>query len=182
MPGTRRSSLVGAVLLVALGLFFLYSQLSAGPGSLAAVVPLLARPADFFGCGKSLGPPQAAGCLAIRWRLAQRRRDCRYSAPDHRRNCAELPDACATNSHVETIDRRGSEPVQVHIQMPAGELKLSGGASKLMEADFNYDEAEGKPRDLLPRIGRHRSARHHAAREKVPHGPSPQRLGPALSE
>ena len=46
---------------------------------------------------------------------------------------------------VETIDRQGSEPVQVHIQMPAGGLKLSGGASKLMEADFNYDQAEGKP-------------------------------------
>ena len=29
--------------------------------------------------------------------------------------------------------------------MPAGELKLSGGANQLMEADFNYDEAEGKP-------------------------------------
>jgi len=46
---------------------------------------------------------------------------------------------------VETIDRQGSEPVQVHIRMPAGELKLSGGASKLMDADFDYDEAEGKP-------------------------------------
>ena len=29
--------------------------------------------------------------------------------------------------------------------MPAGELRVSGGATKLMEADFNYDEAEGKP-------------------------------------
>jgi N-terminal domain of toast_rack, DUF2154 len=46
---------------------------------------------------------------------------------------------------VEAIDRQGSEPVRVHIQMPAGELKLSGGAKQLMEADFNYDEAEGKP-------------------------------------
>ena len=45
----------------------------------------------------------------------------------------------------EAIDRQGSEPVRVHIQMPAGEMKLSGGAGKLMEADFNYDQAEGKP-------------------------------------
>ncbi len=29
--------------------------------------------------------------------------------------------------------------------MPAGELKLSGGANRLMEADFDYDEAEGRP-------------------------------------
>ena len=40
--------------------------------------------------------------------------------------------------------------------MPAGELKLSGGANKLMEADFNYDEAEGKPEASYQRIGRHR--------------------------
>ena len=46
---------------------------------------------------------------------------------------------------VQAIDRQGSEPVRAHIQMPAGELKVSGGATKLMEADFNYDEAEGKP-------------------------------------
>ena len=43
---------------------------------------------------------------------------------------------------VQAIDRQGSEAVRVHIKMPAGELKLSGGANKLMEADFNYDEAE----------------------------------------
>ena len=46
---------------------------------------------------------------------------------------------------VEVVDKQGSESVRVHIQMPAGEMKLSGGASRLMEADFNYDTAEGKP-------------------------------------
>ena len=46
---------------------------------------------------------------------------------------------------VQAIDRQGSEPVRAHIQMPAGELRVSGGATKLMEADFNYDEAEGTP-------------------------------------
>jgi hypothetical protein len=29
--------------------------------------------------------------------------------------------------------------------MAAGELKVAGGASKLLEADFDYSEAEGKP-------------------------------------
>ena len=54
--------------------------------------------------------------------------------------------------NIQAIDRQGSEPVRAHIKMPAGELRVSGGATKLMEADFNYDEAEGKP-ELPPRMG-----------------------------
>lgn len=145
MPGTRRSSLVGAVLLVALGLFFLYSNFRPGLDPW----PLLSRYWPvlliFLGLGKvwdHLRPrdaSQAGGAwlgggeiavilllviagIALSFQTASRR----------------IHD-------LETIDRQGSEPVQVHIQMPAGDLKLSGGASRLMEADFNYDEAEGKP-------------------------------------
>ncbi len=145
MPGTRRSSLVGAVLLVALGLLFLYSNFRPGLDPwplLSRYWPLLLI---FMGLGKVwdqfrsrdnsqagrawLGGGEIAVILllviagiALSFQTASRR----------------LHD-------VEAIDRQGSEPVRVHIQMPAGELKLSGGANKLMEADFNYDEAEGKP-------------------------------------
>jgi len=145
MPGTRRSSLVGAVLLVALGLLFLYSNFRPGLDPW----PLLSRYWPvlliFLGLGKVwdqfrardssqagrawLGGGEIAVILllvvagiALSFQTASRR----------------LHD-------VEAIDRQGSEPVRVHIQMPAGELKLSGGANQLMEADFNYDEAEGKP-------------------------------------
>ena len=145
MPGTRRSSLVGAVLLVALGLFFLYSNFRPGLDPW----PLLSRYWPvlliFLGLGKvwdHLRPrdaSQAGGAwlgggeiavilllliagIALSWQTASRK----------------IHD-------VETVDRQGSEPVQVNIQMPAGEMKLSGGAGKLLEADFNYDEAEGKP-------------------------------------
>ena len=145
MPGTRRSSLVGAVLLVALGLLFLYSNFRPGLDPwplLSRYWPLLLiflglgkvwdqfRPRDSSQAGRAwLSGGEIAVILllvvagiALSFQTASRR----------------LHD-------VEAIDRQGSEPVRVHIQMPAGELKLSGGANKLMEADFNYDEAEGKP-------------------------------------
>lgn len=145
MPGTRRSSLVGAVLLVALGLLFLYSNFRPGLDPwplLSRYWPLLLiflglgkvwdqfRPRDSSQAGRAwLSGGEIAVILllvvagiALSFQTASRR----------------LHD-------VEAIDRQGSEPVRVHIQMPAGELKLSGGANQLMEADFNYDEAEGKP-------------------------------------
>ncbi|HEX2711754.1 MAG TPA: toast rack family protein [Candidatus Acidoferrales bacterium] len=47
---------------------------------------------------------------------------------------------------VESIDRQGADSVRVHIEMSAGQLKLSGGASKLLEATFDYSNAEWKPK------------------------------------
>jgi hypothetical protein len=145
MPGTRRSSLVGAVLLVALGLLFLYSNFRPGLDPwplLSRYWPLLLislglgkvwdqfRPRDSSHAGRAwLGGGEIAVILllvvagiALSFQTASRR----------------IHD-------VQAIDRQGSEPVRAHIKMPAGELKVSGGATKLMEADFNYDEAEGKP-------------------------------------
>ena len=45
----------------------------------------------------------------------------------------------------ESVDAQGAESVSVSIEMPAGELRLSGGAAKLLDADFDYTQAEGKP-------------------------------------
>ncbi len=145
MPGTRRSSLVGADLLVALGLFFLYSNFRPGLDPW----PLLSRYWPvlliFLGLGKvwdHLRPRDASqaggawlggGEIAVILLLLIAG------------IALSLQTASRKIHDVETVDRQGSEPVRVHIQMPAGELKLSGGASKLMEADFNYDQAEGKP-------------------------------------
>jgi len=145
MPATRRSSLVGAVLLVALGLLFLYSNFRPGLDPwplLSRYWPLLLI---FLGLGKvwdqfrSRDSSQAGrawlggGEIAVILLLVVAGIALSFQTASRR-----LRD-------VEAIDRQGSEPVRVHIQMPAGELKLSGGANKLMEADFNYDEAEGKP-------------------------------------
>ena len=45
----------------------------------------------------------------------------------------------------EAVDLGGATPVRVEIEMGAGELDVSGGAAKLLEADFTYNVAELKP-------------------------------------
>ncbi|HXN23501.1 MAG TPA: toast rack family protein [Candidatus Dormibacteraeota bacterium] len=45
----------------------------------------------------------------------------------------------------EVVELQDAESVRAAIHMPAGELKISGGASKLLEADFDYAESEGDP-------------------------------------
>jgi hypothetical protein len=45
----------------------------------------------------------------------------------------------------QTVERGAAESVRADIEMGAGELKISGGANKLLEATFDYTEAEGKP-------------------------------------
>jgi N-terminal domain of toast_rack, DUF2154 len=45
----------------------------------------------------------------------------------------------------EAVDLGGTTPVRVEIEMAAGELDVSGGAAKLLEADFTYNVAELKP-------------------------------------
>lgn len=47
---------------------------------------------------------------------------------------------------VEAVERQGAESVRIQIEMGAGELTVAGGANKLLEADFRYSEAEGKPK------------------------------------
>ena len=145
MPGNRRSSLVGAFLLVGLGLLFLYSNFRPGLDPwplLSRYWPLLLV---LLGLGKlwdhfRRDDPQASKAwlsgreIAIILFLVVLGIG------------LSLRTASRHVHEVEAIDRQGSESVQVHLQMPAGELKLSGGTSRLMEADFKYDEAEGKPK------------------------------------
>lgn len=45
----------------------------------------------------------------------------------------------------EAIELQGAELVRASIEMPSGELRVAGGASKLLEADFDYAESEGEP-------------------------------------
>lgn len=55
--------------------------------------------------------------------------------------------------HAESMERQGAESVRVHINMGAGELKVAGGANKLLEATFDYSEAEGKPKVAYEVVG-----------------------------
>jgi len=45
----------------------------------------------------------------------------------------------------ETVELGGATSVRVEIEMAAGDLDVSGGAAKLLEADFTYNVAELKP-------------------------------------
>jgi hypothetical protein len=45
-----------------------------------------------------------------------------------------------------SIQRENVKSVRVHLMMGAGELKVSGAADALMEADFSYNVSEWKPR------------------------------------
>jgi len=45
----------------------------------------------------------------------------------------------------KAVELQGAKSVSAHIEMPAGELDLSGGSSRLLDADFHYDPYEGTP-------------------------------------
>ena len=143
----RRGSIVGALLLVGLGALFLYANLRGlNPWPLVSRWwPLLLI---LLGLGKlwdhfrQRSHPDAAGTAGLSggviavlivlllFGIALRRE--RGTQRNVRRS--------------ETIERQGAESVRVRIEMPAGELRLAGGANKLLEADFDYSEAEGKPK------------------------------------
>jgi len=54
-------------------------------------------------------------------------------------------DAGPTQRESKSIDLDKSEMVRTDLKMAAGELRISGGASKLMEADFAYNVPPWKP-------------------------------------
>jgi hypothetical protein len=54
-------------------------------------------------------------------------------------------DAGPTQRESKSIDLDKSEMVRTDLKMAAGELRISGGASKLMEADFAYNIPQWKP-------------------------------------
>ena len=146
MPGNRRSSLVGAFMLIALGLLFLYSNFRPGLEPWLVVSRYWPLILVFLGLGqlwdhfRGQSNPQAKRPwlsgreLAVLLLLAILGIGLTFGI------------ASRHVHDVEALDRQGSEPVQVHIAMPAGELKVSGGANRLMEADFKYAEIEGKPK------------------------------------
>ena len=45
----------------------------------------------------------------------------------------------------QSIDLQGAKRVSADIDMPAGLLRLSSGSNKLLDANFDYDDSDGKP-------------------------------------
>ena len=45
----------------------------------------------------------------------------------------------------QSVELQGAKTVSADLEMPAGNLKLSGGSAKLLDANFRYRNSEGKP-------------------------------------
>ena len=143
----RRGSIGGALVLIAVGFFFLYVNLRPDLDAWSIVSQWWPLILIFWGLGKMIdylwarqhpeatrggisGGTVALLVLAVIFGLALTR------GWGSRRMIHE----------VQTVERQGAESVSAKIDMPAGNLDISGGAGRMFEADFDYSEAEGKPR------------------------------------
>ncbi len=55
--------------------------------------------------------------------------------------------ALAADSHdTQTVELQGAKAVDMDLNIPAGELTLAGGSSRLMDADFRYVHNQEKPK------------------------------------
>jgi len=45
----------------------------------------------------------------------------------------------------KSVEAQGADTVRMSVDMPAGDLRIAGGAAKLLDADFDYSESEGRP-------------------------------------
>lgn len=148
-PPRRRGSLFWALLLIVLGLVFLYANLRPewNPWPLISrywpvllIVYGLGRLWDALRAPAASTPgsppPRRHGgeifaifvvILLLAFAAAGSRR---FSRIEH---------------SAQTVDAQGAQSVRVNIEMPAGELTVSGGAAKLLEGDFNYAESDGQP-------------------------------------
>jgi hypothetical protein len=59
--------------------------------------------------------------------------------------CGRRAQVGELQSESQSVELRGDKSVDVNIDFGAGDLKVTSGASKLLEADFNYNVAELKP-------------------------------------
>src|SRR5713226_2958252 len=135
----RRGSVVGAVLLVGLGVLFLYANLKGlNPWPLVSqwwpAILILLGLAKLWDHFRLQSHPEASGAswlsggviavvillLVFGVALSHGVRTGR----DHH--------------EAEYVEQRGAESVRVRIGMHAGQLSLSGGANRLLEAEFDY--------------------------------------------
>jgi hypothetical protein len=143
----RRGSIGGALVLIAVGVAFLYLNLRPDLDAWSIVRQWWPLILIFWGLGKMLDyfwtrrHPESAGAgisggsvalivLLILFGVA----------------LARSRHSFRMIHETQTVERQGAEAVSARLEMPAGELKISGGSSHLLEAEFNYDGAEGKPR------------------------------------
>ena len=59
--------------------------------------------------------------------------------------CSSRARVGALQTESKSVELGGARSVNVDINLGAGDLELTGGADKLLEADFNYNVAKLKP-------------------------------------
>jgi hypothetical protein len=154
----RRGSIVGALLLIGLGALFLYANLrELNPWPLVSHWwPLLLI---LLGLGKlwdhfrQRSHPEAAGATGLTGGTIAVLVLLLLFGVALGRERGKQRDV----HQAESVERQDAESVRANIEMGAGELRLTGRASKLLEADFYYSEAEGRPKvsyDVAGKQGR----------------------------
>jgi hypothetical protein len=143
----KRNSIGGALVVIAVGIFFLILNL---PPELDAW-SIIARywPVLLIAIG--------LGHMWDGWM------DRMYSQPDGPRHHTGAPIAVliilivlgfaawhGRNSRpvqheTQSVSLQGAQSVTTNIDIPAGSLDIAGGASQLLNADFNYHESDGQP-------------------------------------
>lgn len=153
---TRRTSLVLPILLIALGFLFLYATwrpafdpwpilrtywplilIFIGLGKIWDVSRQRQNPAGSragFSLGSTLGVLAFVLVLtALFWHGRAFSRD-RRSSLVHLRH------------YSQTVDRQNAKSVHASLETAAGEFTISGGATHLLDADFNYADSHETPR------------------------------------
>jgi hypothetical protein len=143
----RRGSITGALILIALGVVFLIANVRPGIEPWPIIFRYWPLILIFIGIGKifdsfvfresggstNSGPVSGASIafvvLIVIFGFALWR--------GHERN-NRLHDQ-------HSVELLGAKTVSADIQMPAGQLTLTGGDTRLLDADFDYNEEEGKP-------------------------------------
>lgn len=143
----RRGSIGGALVLIAVGLVFLYLKLRPDLDVWSVISQWWPLILIFWGLGKMVDyfwmrrHPESAGggisggsvalivlLILFGVALARGRHSWRMT------------------HETQTVGRQGAESVTAKIQMGAGDLNISGGSGRLLDAEFNYDGSQGKPR------------------------------------
>jgi len=146
----NRGSLTGALILIAIGGIFLYANLRpewnpwpiiSRYWPLLLILLGLGKLFDALGSGAASGAPGVARAprrsgetiailllvLFLIFAVAGSRR---FSRMSHQ---------------AESVDAQGADSVRMSVEMSTGQLRISGGASKLLEGDFDFRESDGQP-------------------------------------
>ncbi len=149
-PIPPRRSFVGPVILICIGVFFLVANLvpSFDPWMLLArywpvilILIGLGRVWDYYAARRYGGAPGASDVSGVLiavvllalllglgiWRHGRHRT---YSE----------------QQSTQTVDLQGASAVTANLQIPAGQLNVSGGSAHLVDADYHYDDGETVPK------------------------------------